>query len=107
MATAAKTESITKDQIEEFVKLEEERKALEQKARALGKRTSALADHFKAHLEAKKKTAITRSGYRITLVDGRPSVAWKDEFIKVAGPLAADDLLKSAPVSKRVDVQKV
>jgi len=96
--------TIEQNQLTEFLSLEAERKALEQKARAIAKRTDALKAHFKTFLGELDKQSVTRHGFRITIVDGRPSVSWKDEFIRVAGPIAADDVLTSAPKSKGVEV---
>lgn len=99
-------EKVTQDQLAEFVRLEKERKELESKARAIGKRTKTLHDHFLACLEGAGRTSVLRSGYRLTITEGRASVSWKDAFIEFAGPLAADELQQKAPRSKKVDVQK-
>jgi hypothetical protein len=97
---------VTKTEIEEYLELEQERKELERKARTIARRTSALAAHFTEEVEASGKTAITRSGYRLSLVDGRAYVSWKDEFVRECGALKADEILQAAPVKKKLDVQK-
>lgn len=103
--TATKTPPIKKEELEEFLKLEAERKELEQKARSIAKRTKALHDHFKVHLEAKGKSSLVRCGFRLTLVEGTPRVAWKEEFIKLEGPLKADELMQAAERPMKVNVQ--
>jgi len=99
--------TITKEQCEEFLKLDKERSALDQKSRALKKRTDALKSHFKAFLAEQGKDSVKRNGFQLTLVDGKPSVSWKDEFVRVAGPLAADEVLTNAERSKGVEVTPV
>ena len=47
---------------------------------------------------------MVRGDYRVQLVDGRPTVSWKDEFVREAGAERAADILKLAPVPKKIEV---
>lgn len=102
----AKAPKPTTAEIAEYLKLEEERRTLESKARTIARRTKALHDHFRSHLEDRGKSSLKISDYRLTLIDGSARVAWKDEFIKLSGPLKAEELMQAAPRSKKVEVQK-
>lgn len=95
---------VTKEQLMEFLAFEKQRKELDTRARNLKKRTDALKAHFKEFLNAEGKESIKRHGFQITLVDGRTEISWKDEFIRVAGPLAADEIAANAPKGKAIQV---
>lgn len=107
MATAEKSDAIKKEDLEEFVKLDAEKRELEQKARVIGKRTDALKAHFKLHLENRKKKSIKKHGFHIHLEEGRPIVSYQQICVDKLGPLVVDEIVSQAPRSVKVVVEKV
>lgn len=101
MAVAPK---ITADLLKKRRKLDEEQKELERQARAVAKQKTAIDTDLKAELVRVGKTSIARGGYRVSIVDGRPTVSWKTEFIKISGAQMAVELEEAAPRSQRLEV---
>lgn len=96
---------ITAEQLAEYVDLDAQRLALSRKAAALGKRQSALSAHFLACLEGSKQKSTTKGGYTARLVEGKGSVSWKDEVIRLVGPLEAAKISEGAPTKTKVEVE--
>ena len=95
---------ITAMKLERWFELNKKRQELEREARALEKEKDLLSVEFEADLIAADKDSLVRGKYRVALIDGRPTVAWKDEFVRGLGAEAANLLVQSAPVKKRVVV---
>lgn len=100
------TRKITEEKLTRWYVLNKERLDLEREARQLDKERELLSTEFKAALEADGKASVSRGRFRVSLVDGRPSVAWKDELVRIAGADKAAELVAAAPVPKRVQVEE-
>lgn len=98
---------ITRKDLDRYWQLEEQRKALEQQARTLKAAAKALEDQFKQALEEAGIREHVVADYRVALVEGRPSVSWKTQFIRVAGAEAAQKLLEHAVRPIQVAISKV
>lgn len=90
---------VTKAMIQEYLDLEERRKALNREATDLGKRASAIAEKLEAYVTAKggKERSVVRSGYRLSIKLANGFVPWKQEFIRVAGQEEANRLTRECP----------
>lgn len=96
--------SISLEQLQEYVSLDEQARDLERQARAFRKRTDQLKFHFGSVLDALDRRTLTRYGYRVQLVPGPATVSWKDEFLALAGPEAAAQKTAEAMPSERLQV---
>lgn len=99
------SKQITAEQLEDYVRLEEQRKELDRQSRAISKQQGILTAHFQIALEAAKKQTLTRGAYRVSLVASKCSVSYKDELIKVIGPLEVAKLADEAPTKTKVVVE--
>lgn len=104
MRQVGKLQSVTLQELERFAELEERRKQADREARNLGKEIAQLRRKFEAAMQADGKQAATRYGFRLVFVEGRPRVAWKDEFIRIAGSESADQLMADAPRPAKLEV---
>lgn len=94
--TEAKARKPKKDELARYCELRERKRLLESEARGLETEINQLADVATSYLEEIEKNAATVHGYRVTLEEGRAYVAWKDEFVRVAGADAAVKIAKDA-----------
>lgn len=99
------SKQITAEQLEEYAALEEQRKELDRQSRAIAKQQGILTAHFQIALEAAKKTTLSRGAYRVSLVESKCSVSYKDELTKVIGPLEVAKLAAEAPTKTKVVVE--
>lgn len=104
MATAQPIK-LSKENIAEFLTLEEQRRSLESQARAIESRTAPIKEALKTALRSSGKTSCVKLGYRLTFIPGRANISWKEEFVRVAGPEEADRITKVAPKTQQLDVQ--
>lgn len=88
--------SITREELEEYEILQDQRKALDRRAKTLKAREEMILEKARAELVAAGKNQIIRHGYGLILEAGSVSVSWKEEFIKTAGPDAASKLQEAA-----------
>ena len=82
-----------------YFELEAERKSLQRQAKDLEKLQAELEEKFTAYVlaEGGPERALMRCGYRLA-IDSKPgSVSWKGEFLKLAGPERAEELVQAAP----------
>lgn len=100
------TKKITAEKLERWYELNQKRQELEREARQFDKERELLSTEIKAALEADGKYSVLRGRFRVSLVDGRPTVSWKDELVKIAGADRAAELVAAAPVPKRVQVEE-
>lgn len=101
MAVAPK---ITAELLKKRRKLDDEQKDFERKARAIARQKAAIDTDMKSELERVGRTSIARGGFRVSIVDGRPQVSWKTEFIKVSGAQVAAEIEDAATKSQRIEV---
>ncbi len=95
MATLTASD-ISAEELAEFCRLDAERKDLDRQSRLLAKRQDQIRTHCRAVLDGLGKTDLVRYGYRLSIVEGRATVAWKDAFIEQLGPEAAAELVDAA-----------
>src|SRR5262245_20551523 len=97
-----KAPHVTRADIEEFLRLEEERKSLNRQAADLERQAAPLKTKLSqfVELEAGKSKSIERSGYVLAFKTRAGRVEWKSEFIAVAGTEAAERLVRDCPPSE-------
>lgn len=102
MTTTA--ERLTKEALKRYRELRDKKSAIEREARTIGKELDQIAELCLAELTSAGKDSIRRHGFQLSLVEGRATVAWKDEFIRVAGAEEANLIQASATPTKRLEV---
>lgn len=105
-----KPKNITKADIEQYLALEAERKEANRQAYLLGKKAAGLKDAIMAFVAAKcggKTRSITRSGFRLSLLEVAGSVAWKAAYVALAGQERADELVAEAPTKDELQVERL
>lgn len=95
---------ISRDALDEYARLNAERKVLDKQSRTLAARCKQIEKAVHEQLEAAGKSACKRFGYQLALIEGRPSIAWKDAFIRECGAEKADELQKAAEVPIKVTI---
>ena len=95
---------IAREELDEYARLEAERKELDRRSRTIGTRCKQIEATVREQLEADGKQAAKRFGYQLALVDGRASVAWKDAFIREVGQEKANELQEAAEPSVKVTI---
>ena len=86
---------------------DQRRKDLERQARQLKVENDQVAGEIKAALEEEDKSEVRRGDFRARLVPGRPTVPWKEEFIRALGADAAAEVLAAAPVPLQLTIAPV
>lgn len=76
---------IKPDDLAEYGRLIQEAADLESRARSLRRGARQIAERAEADLAATGRDSVRRGGYTLCWIEGRASVRWKDEFIRVAG----------------------
>ncbi len=100
-------ERLTKELLQERAIALSEAQELESRARKLRARVEQIDAIAEAELIASGKQAIKRLGHMIAYVAGRVTVPWKEEFIRVAGVEAADELTKNATPKPKLQITLV
>jgi hypothetical protein len=95
---------ILREELDEYARLEAERKVLDRQSRTIASRCKQIEAAVKEQLEADGKQSAKRFGYLLALVDGRASVAWKDAFIREVGQEKANELQEAAEPSVKVTI---
>lgn len=98
---------LVKAEIEEYLALEEKRKAANRQADDIEKQAKVLKARIEAFIVAKGGSARTveRSGYVLSIKQKAGSVAWKEEFLRVAGQEEAARLSAAAPKRDYLSVE--
>src|SRR5690606_34982021 len=98
----------TAEEIQEYLELEEQRKALAREADAIAKQTSETRERILAFVKEKagkrKSKSITHEGFLLAIVNGKRNVKWKDAFIAALGPEAAAEVQENTPASEVLEV---
>lgn len=113
MAKLKTTKRVTRDDLEYYFALEEERKELQRKADDIKKLQADLEEKFEAHVIANggEEKAVTVCGYRLYLATKACGVSWKKAFLQMcerAGlkPLEeAERLTAAAPKKEELVVE--
>lgn len=95
---------LTAEKLKRRADLDAEARQLESRARTLRKEQSQIDKLCEDELLGSGRDSIRRSGYTIAWTAGRAVVRWRDEFIRVAGSDAADELAQSATPSKKLQI---
>lgn len=88
-----------RDDLDEYARLEAERKTLDRQSKTLKDRCEQLAALFRTELESKGKTNHKAFGYTVSLVDGTASVSWSKEYLAAMGPAKVDELKAAAALN--------
>lgn len=77
---------------------------LGRKARALQSEARAIESAAKADLVSSGRELVTRGGYKITMVEGKASIAWKDELVSRLGAEVAIQIAAAAPKTRKLQI---
>ncbi len=104
-----KTPHVTKRDLEQWQDLEDRRLAAKRLADDLSKQQDAIEAKLEAFVRAKEPATLTvlRSGYRLSIRRVKSAVAWKQEFVKVAGQRVAEELTAGAPLKEKFAVERL
>lgn len=86
----------TEDTLRGLFERDKERKKLERDARQLEAQNAPILKELEKALRAEGRSGLLRGIFRALFIDGRASVSWKDEFIKLQGAVAAQQLMDAA-----------
>jgi hypothetical protein len=91
-------EDVLAIQIKHFLELDDNRKTLNRLAASVERQGNLIKrelwDHVQEHGGPTRE--VVHADYRLTIHTTNGLVSWKDEFIKIAGAAAAEDLLTKA-----------
>lgn len=94
---------VTKNDIQEYLAIEERRKALNREAADLGKQSDVIKEKLMLFARA-NGGSVARSGYRLAIKLATGFVAWKQEFIRVAGQEEANRLTRDCPKRETLSI---
>jgi len=83
------------------------RRELESQARPYAAEVRRIDAELIAALDAAGKTNAKRGSFRVAIVEKPGRVKWRDEFITIAGPATAQELIDKAKPSRSVSVSSV
>lgn len=98
--------SLTEDQLREWQVRDTRRLELDRESRTLKAANDLFEDQVEAALKAAGRQKVCRGEFTAQLVDGKASVSWKDQFIKLAGTDAVAPILAAAPVPLRLQITR-
>jgi len=89
----------SKKELEAYFRLDQQRLALNRRAKDIEKVQAALEQKFLEYVreEGGPERATTRCGYRLAIINKPGSVSWVTEFLRVAGEKEAERLRAAAP----------
>lgn len=98
---------LTRAEINEYRRLHEEAKSLRRQASDLLKQAEPLQDRFLAYVRANggKERFVRTCGFVLSILLKRAAVQWKPEYIRVAGPEAAEELVQKAEQREELSVE--
>lgn len=101
--------NVTKAWLENYLALEEQRKAKAREAADLEKQQAELRAQLVAWIAANggKAKSVQRSGYLLALVKVKGQVPWKQEYIKACGAEAAEALAAKPPMRESLVIEKL
>lgn len=96
---AKKEPALKKTDVQEFLDLEQRRLELQREAGDLEKLAKVLKARIWQHVKAKggRKRSCTLSGFLLEIRKKPGSPAWKEEFLRVAGQVAAAKIVAATP----------
>jgi hypothetical protein len=107
MAKTKATKRVTREDLEYYFALDEERLKFQRQADDVKKLQAELETRFEAHVVAKGGTekSVVTCGYRLYFASKSGSVQWKEQFLRVAklaglDPLEESERLRAAAPKK-------
>jgi hypothetical protein len=97
--------SLSKERLEKYVKLREERLELDRRSAAIKNEEEVIAGEIKEFMQKKLAKIARHQGYLITLDEVAGSVAWKTEYIRDLGAEAATEISQNAPKRLQLSVK--
>ncbi|HYG26643.1 MAG TPA: hypothetical protein VD906_07040 [Caulobacteraceae bacterium] len=100
--------NVNKNDIERWLELDALRKAKTREASDLKKEQDAIGEKLWTFIEVKggKARSVERSGYVLAICTAKGSVAWKEEFVKLKGTEAAEEISAAAEPREYLSVEK-
>lgn len=95
---------ISRDELDEYARLNAERKELEKQARTISVRCKQIESAALDQMQADGKQACKRFGYQLSIVPGRATVAWKDAFVRECGSERASELQAAAEPTEKISI---
>lgn len=95
---------LTREELDEYARLNAERKELEKQARTISVRCKQIEAAALEQMQASGKQACKRFGFHIALVPGRVTVAWKDAFVRECGSDRAAELQAAAEPTEKITI---
>lgn len=95
---------VTAADLSRYQSLEAEAAELAARASTLRREAKTIVDKATEDLEGTGKPTAKRGGFLLRWKVSRGSVAWKTEFVRIAGAEAADELTKSAPERRSLEI---
>lgn len=95
---------VTKEQLEHRAQLLKEASELSSRAKTLREEATQIEELAASDLESSGRDTTKRGGFTLVWDEKRGSVAWKQEFIRVAGAEQADRLTQSAEVKRTIKI---
>jgi hypothetical protein len=96
---------LTSELLQERSDVSKEASELESRARKLRARQAQIDTIAEAELTKSGKSSIKRcGGWLLTWITGRSTVAWREEFIRVAGADEADRLAAAATPKPKLQI---
>ena len=101
----------TRQDLLKWKRIHGRRLEIQREARGLDKEEKELFGQFfeYAKVATRRKTIkqVMIAGFRLVLTKVRPSVAWKQEFVKVLGEGAAEKVIGSKPLVYGLEIDEV
>jgi hypothetical protein len=104
-----KPRPVNQTTIAEFLRIREQRQALQRQADTLDKQQKELAEAFSEFIRQHggHEKHVTRSGYLLALQSVKSVVPWKQEFIRIAGLKAAEKLAANPPLRDALVIEPI
>jgi hypothetical protein len=108
MAASKKVPYVTREMIERYLQLDEQRLSFGRQAKALAAEQDAIEEQLVEFVRAKGGPGkrCDRSGFVLALLTKRCQPHWKDAFISAKGAKAAEELIQSAPTKEVLSVER-
>jgi uncharacterized coiled-coil DUF342 family protein len=108
MPEKGKAPYVTRADIEEFLRLEAERKSIQRQVDALERLAKPLKTKLSEYvrLEGGSDKTVERSGYVLAFKTKAGQISWRGEFERVAGISEAERIAANPPVKEYLSVEK-
>lgn len=105
----AEEEDVLAIQIKHFLELDDNRKTLNRLAASVERQGNLIKSDLFAHVQEHGGSArmVEHADYRLTIHTEDGTVSWKDEYIKLAGAAAAEDLLTKAEKKEKLLIEQL